>query len=381
MREESEHHRPPLIERLIPVRYVYLRCRDDVRAYALTARRQVLLGVGAVALAGWTLFASGGFLFEMVMQSRSDAAVMRARAASERMNADLQARLESAVVRMSATNGSLEATARMVERRHAALTNVMTAFHGVDGAEQALAPAAPATTGGPVQRIMAVRMDQERLIDRAEDFAQTRAERLRLAFRLAGLNPAAYTPRGVGLGGPLIEARDPKALAAILDVDEPFAVRIRHAADNLNEMRALADVAEGMPFKRPTQARTTSGFGVRFDPFNGRPAVHQGQDFAAPLNTPIYATAPGVVSFSGVRSGYGNTVEIDHGRGFKTRYAHMNALGVRPGQSVALGQRIGAMGTTGRSTGVHLHYEVWLNGRPQNPARFLRAGDRLVQQD
>src|SRR5690606_1912349 len=99
------------------------------------------------------------------------------------------------------------------------------------------------------------------------DFAQTRAERLRLAFRLAGLNPAAYTPRGAGLGGPLIEARDPKALAAILDVDEPFAVRIRHAADNLNEMRALADVAEGMPFKRPTQARTTSGFGVRFDPF------------------------------------------------------------------------------------------------------------------
>lgn len=381
MREESEQERRSLIERWIPVRYVYLRSNDDIRAYALTTRRQILLGAGVFLLAAWTLFASGGFLFDLVMQSRSDAAVVRARAASERMNADLQARLESAVVRMSATNGSLEETARMVERRHAALTNVMGAFHGVDGAERALAPAAPLTSGGPIQRIMAVRMDQERLIDRAEDFAQTRAERLRLAFRLAGLNPAAYTPRGAGLGGPLIEARDPKALAAILDVDEPFAVRIRHAANNLNEMRELADVAEDMPFRRPTQARTTSGFGVRFDPFNGRPAVHQGQDFAAPLNTPVYATAPGVVSFSGVRSGYGNTVEIDHGRGFKTRYAHMNALGVKPGQSVALGQRVGAMGTTGRSTGVHLHYEVWLNGRAQNPARFLRAGDQLVQQD
>ena len=178
-----------------------------------------------------------------------------------------------------------------------------------------------------------------------------------------------------------MEARDPRALAAILDVDEPFAVRIRHAATNLNEMRTLSEAAEELPFKRPTQARTTSGFGVRFDPFNGRPAIHQGQDFAAPLNTPIYATAPGVVSFAGVRSGYGNTVEIDHGRGFKTRYAHLNALAVQPGQSVALGQRIGAMGTTGRSTGVHLHYEVWLNGRPQNPARFLRAGDQLVQQN
>jgi murein DD-endopeptidase MepM/ murein hydrolase activator NlpD len=87
------------------------------------------------------------------------------------------------------------------------------------------------------------------------------------------------------------------------------------------------------------------------------------------------------VSFVGVRSGYGNVVEIDHGRGFKTRFAHLNAMAVRAGQRIALGQRIGAMGTTGRSTGVHLHYEVWMNGRPQNPARFMRAGDQLVQQD
>jgi len=124
---------------------------------------------------------------------------------------------------------------------------------------------------------------------------------------------------------------------------------------------------------------TTSGCAVRLDPFNGRPAVTQGQDFARPLNTPIYATAPGIVSFAGVRSGYGNTVEIDHGRGFKTRFAHLNAMAVQPGQRIALGQRIGAMGTTGRSTGVHLHYEVWMDGRPQNPARFFRAGDQIVQ--
>ena len=368
-------------ERFLPVRYLYLRSRDDIRAYALTAQRQLVLGAVAVAAVLWSLVASGAFLFDLIAQHRSDAEVVRARAASERLNADLQARLESAVVRMSAANGSLEQTAAMIERRHAALTTVMTDFHGVDGAQRALAPAAIPDSASSIQRILAVRLDQERLLDRAEDFAQTRAERLRLAFRLAGLNPAAYVAASEPLGGPLVEARDPRALAAILDVDEPFAVRIRHAATNLNEMRALTDAAGGLPFKRPTQARTTSGFGVRFDPFNGRPAVHQGQDFAAPLNTPIYATAPGVVAYAGVRSGYGNTVELDHGRGFKTRYAHLNTLGVQPGQSVALGQRIGGMGTTGRSTGVHLHYEVLLNGRPQNPARFLRAGDQLVQQN
>ena len=373
-----------LMGRWFPTRYVYLRDGEKVRAWALTPGRQALGAFAALLLGGWFLVASGGFALELVMQSQADRAVARARAASERLNADLQARLDSAVVRMSATTGSLDEMAQMVERRHAALTQVMGMFRGVEGAEAALAPAPSLDPAGhtPVQRMMAVRMDQERLIDRAETVAHTRAERLRLAFRLAGLNPSAYAPQGAaGLGGPLVEAQDPRALAAVLDVDEAFAVRIRRAADNLSDMRGLADAAEGMPFHRPTEARTTSGYGVRFDPFNRRPALHQGQDFAAPLNTPIRAPAPGVVSFVGVRSGYGNTVEIDHGRGFKTRYAHLNSMAVRPGQRVALGQRIGAMGTTGRSTGVHLHYEVWMNGRPQNPARFLRAGDQLVQQD
>lgn len=375
--------RRSLLAHWFPERHLYLRSNGETRGYVLTSGRQALLAAAAVVLSAWTLVASGGFLFDLVAAPQSDDAVARVRATSERANADLQARLDSAVVRMSATTGSLDEMATMVERRHSALTTVMSAFHGVRGAEEALTPLDPARTAAlnPVQRIVAVRMDQERLIERAESFAQTRAERLRLAFRLAGLNPAAYAPQGLGLGGPLVEARDPRALAAILDVDEAFAVRIHKAADSLSEMRRLADAAEGLPFDRPTLARSTSGFGVRFDPFNGRPALHQGQDFAAPLNTPVVATGPGVVSFAGVRSGYGKTIEIDHGRGFKTRYAHLNALAVRTGQPVALGQRIGAMGTTGRSTGVHLHYEIWIDGRAQNPARFIRAGEQVVQQD
>ncbi|HRO34385.1 MAG TPA: peptidoglycan DD-metalloendopeptidase family protein [Brevundimonas sp.] len=382
MVQDHQSGRRSVIERWFPERHLYLRSHGETRGYVLSSGRQMMAAAAGALLVGWTLIASGGVLFEMVSESTADQAVRRARAESERRNADLQARLDSAVVRMTATTGSLDDMATMVERRHAALAQVMTLFHGVQGAEEALKPAAPRTNdGNPVRRMLRVRMDQERLIARAETEAQTRAERLRLAFRLAGLNPAAYAPQGTALGGPLVEARDPKALAAVLDVDEAFALRIRSAADNLNDMRGLADAAQGLPFNRPTQARTTSGFGVRFDPFNGRPAVHQGQDFAAPLNTPIHATAPGVVSFAGVRSGYGKTVEIDHGRGFKTRYAHLNATAVTPGQRVALGQRVGAMGSTGRSTGVHLHYEVWMDGRPLNPARFMKAGDQLVQQD
>lgn len=344
----------------------------------------MLMAGAAAVLGGWVLVSTGGFTLASLAESRAEKEVVRARAAAERVNADLQARLESAVMRMSATTGSLEETAQMVERRHAALTQVMGMFSGIPGSQEVLAPAQPLDPDAhsPIRRIAAVQTDQERLIARAESFADSRAERLRLAFRLAGLNPSAYVGSNGGLGGPLVEARDPRALAAVLDVDEAFAVRIRHAADNLSEMRRLSDAAERLPFNRPVRAaRTTSGFGVRFDPFNGRPALHQGQDFAAPRNTPILATAPGVVSFAGVRGGYGRTVEIDHGGGFKTRFAHLNTIAVQPGQRVGVGHRIGGMGTTGRSTGVHLHYEVWMNGRPQNPARFLRAGEQIVQQN
>ena len=373
-----------LIERIFPERHLYLRCNGETRGYVLTTGRQMLMGGVAAVLGGWMMVSTGGFALTAISESRAEAEVVRARAASERVNADLQARLESAVMRMSATTGSLEETAQMVERRHAALTQVMGMFSGIPGSEEVLAPATPLDpdTNSPIRRIAAVQTDQERLIARAESFADNRAERLRLAFRLAGLNPSAYAGAGTALGGPLVEARDPRALAAVLDVDEAFAMRIRSAADNLSDMRSLADAAERLPFDRPVgAARTTSGFGVRFDPFNGRPALHQGQDFAAPRNTPILATAPGVVSFAGVRGGYGRTVEIDHGGGFKTRFAHLNSIAVQPGQRVAVGNRIGGMGTTGRSTGVHLHYEVWMNGRPQNPARFMRAGEQIVQQN
>jgi murein DD-endopeptidase MepM/ murein hydrolase activator NlpD len=287
------------------------------------------------------------------------------------------------VAELSENSGSLGGLAASIEKRHAALAMLLTNVGGTPGATAALRPQPAAQGRSAIDQIRSVRTDQERLVAAAESFAKTRADRLRLAFRLAGLDPAAFSGRGVageGLGGPLIEAKDPSALAAILDVDEDFAGRIQSAAQDLNAMRSLASAAQSLPFQKPVaQPVKSSGYGVRFDPFTGRPAFHAGQDFAGGYMTPIYATAPGVVSFTGVRSGYGNTVEIDHGRGFKTRYAHLQGISVAPGQKVGLGQRVGAMGSTGRSTGVHLHYEVWQNGRVQDPTRFLRAGDYVQQ--
>jgi len=187
-------------------------------------------------------------------------------------------------------------------------------------------------------------------------------------------------PKGGALGGPLIESKDPRALAAVLDVDEDFANRIQHAAADMSEAHALEDTAKSLPLGQPApSADRSSNFGVRVDPFTGHPAFHSGEDFSGSRMEAIHATAPGVVSFTGVRNGYGNTVEVDHGRGFKTRYAHLAVISVQVGDHVTIGSRLGGMGSTGRSTGTHLHYEVWVNGRAQNPDRFLRAGAYVQQ--
>jgi len=376
--------RRSLVE-LFPERHLYIRSGGEMRSFVLTTGRQMAIAGGVAAGALWMGVSTASMMLGAMAVSGHDQELARMQAKSERLVADREARLNSAMVQLNQAEGGVGELAASVERRHAALAMLLTEFKGQPGAQAALGPAiAKATSASddvnPLRRIELVRAGQERLVDAADDFARTRADRLRLAFRLAGLTPSSFTPKGGSLGGPLIEAKDSRALAAVLDVDEDFAERIQHAATNLSEASAMVEAATKLPFARPTTATPqTSSYGVRFDPFTRRPAFHSGLDFAGSTNSPIYATAPGVVSFTGVRSGYGNTIEIDHGRGFKTRYAHLQAIGVRPGQRVAVGTRIGGMGSTGRSTGPHLHYEVWVNGRAQNPSRFLKAGDYVLQ--
>jgi murein DD-endopeptidase MepM/ murein hydrolase activator NlpD len=115
----------------------------------------------------------------------------------------------------------------------------------------------------------------------------------------------------------------------------------------------------------------TSGFGGRADPFGGGAAFHKGIDFHAGMGDPVLAVADGVVSYAGQRSGYGNVVEIAHGNGYVTRYAHNSRLLVQVGDLVRSGQQVAKAGSTGRSTGAHVHFEVWVNGAVVNPSKFL----------
>ena len=117
-----------------------------------------------------------------------------------------------------------------------------------------------------------------------------------------------------------------------------------------------------------------SPFGVRHDPFNGRAAMHTGVDLSGPYKTPVMSTAPGTVVFAGYSTGYGKLVEIDHGNGIHTKYGHLNRILVNVGQKIGKHNPIGLLGSSGRSTGPHVHYEVVVNGTPQDPEKFLEAG-------
>jgi murein DD-endopeptidase MepM/ murein hydrolase activator NlpD len=145
-------------------------------------------------------------------------------------------------------------------------------------------------------------------------------------------------------------------------------------------MDALQRWLQGIPQVIPAAAQyISSGFGYRSDPFDGDAAFHAGLDFKAPFGAPVVAAAWGRVAVVGQRNGYGNVVEINHGNGLLTRYAHMSAFRTRVGQPVRAGEVIGAVGSTGRSTGPHLHFEVRLNGQPVNPRPFLEVAPNVLQ--
>ena len=207
-----------------------------------------------------------------------------------------------------------------------------------------------------------------------EETMDSKARRMRGAISDLGLNMAqleAAAPRAA-MGGPYV----PVKLAANADAFDRQLYRVyvsRAQVDKLNRTMAL------VPYRKPVvgEVEFTSGFGVRSDPFLGRPAMHTGLDFRAATGDPIRATANGRVTSAAYNGGYGKMVEIDHGNGLTTRYGHMSEIHAKVGDIIKIGQVIGLVGSTGRSTGSHLHYETRIDGEAVDPQKFLRAGVRL----
>ncbi len=189
----------------------------------------------------------------------------------------------------------------------------------------------------------------------------------RYAAQVKELEELGVADRVDGVGGPL---------EAAAEGDETFAQLFQ----SWKRLDNLQDGAIAVPSAKPVEAaRLTSSYGTRTDPFKKRRARHAGIDLAGPIGTPILATADGVVKRAGWNSGgYGNLIEIDHGNGIITRYAHLSKVQVQRGERVTRGEQIGKMGSTGRSTGSHLHYEVRIDGRSVNPIPFMESTDYLI---
>jgi len=201
-------------------------------------------------------------------------------------------------------------------------------------------------------------------------------------IRHTGINPEDYTRRLAGtegVGGPDWPLQSVR-IEGISDGN--FSNAYLRASAVLDQMNTLLTAMRHIPLTTPVwgaQFERTSGFGARIDPFTGRYSFHPGIDFAGPWGSTIAATAPGVVVYAGDRGGYGNMVEIDHGFGIHTRYGHMSSILVHVGSKVGKGSPIGRLGSTGRSTGPHVHYEVWYDNVVRNPSTFIEAGRHVFE--
>ncbi|WP_296574559.1 M23 family metallopeptidase [Phreatobacter sp.] len=227
-----------------------------------------------------------------------------------------------------------------------------------------------------------VEQSQHGLLQGLETRTERRAKRIRAMLAELGLAETRLAPvaRGgstAGTGGPLIPLPAPTPDAS------PFEKQVFRLQTVIRDHDRLNRLVASIPIARPHsgELELSSGFGARLDPFLRTWAMHSGIDFRGATGEPVFASGSGRVSHAAALGGYGLLVEIDHGNGITTRYAHLSRIEVKEGDLVGVGQRVGRIGSTGRSTGPHLHYETRVNGEAVDPMRFVRAGLRLASAD
>ncbi|WGH78209.1 M23 family metallopeptidase [Jannaschia ovalis] len=426
------------LERHLPEQRLFLKSDDGTRFVRMRPVTQfAILGGGALAL-GWMVVVTSFFLigavtsgstrdqaeraqlaYETRLQALSDERDARTREAEQALErfyaaleevSKMQGELLESEQRVRELETGIEVIQRTLRRtvaeRDAARAETEAALARLDNAPEAAARAerlaadAQATASALAEVLDATALERDeavvvargadaeidrmeamaelvadrndRIFARLEEAVQVSLEPLEKVFERSGISPDAILDtvrRGYsGQGGPL----EPLVLStrgepASEDLDTQRANRL---LNRLEEVELYRIAAESLPLAHPVPGphRRTSGFGPRW----GR--MHSGMDFAGPRGSEIRATAEGVVTHAGWLSGYGKLVKIRHPLGFETRYAHLNSISVRTGQRVSRGERIGGMGTTGRSTGVHLHYEIRRGGQALNPVTFINAG-------
>ncbi|MEO0881928.1 MAG: peptidoglycan DD-metalloendopeptidase family protein [Pseudomonadota bacterium] len=393
-------------ERFFPERQIYHRSAGTVNYISVSPWQQSIMALGALAVALWCLYAtvmillapsSGAYgagsgqevarLERWVQQLRAQEALNKSLLeertdAFQRATVGFEERHENLKIILDELNGSDELEVSALRGNGAAML-VEASIDEADPRQSRdeIKTASAIDVVGVRARLERLRGDQSNFLDNAETLAVERAERARGVLQLTGVGLNRIGGDESAVGGPLV---DMLALSSS-DIDDPterqFAERIAQVAARLAESRNYENIVESLPLAQPSSVdlRLTSNYGLRADPFSRRSAWHSGIDMAAFYKAPITASGPGKVVYAGRKSGYGRLVEIDHGYGFRSRYAHLHSITVSRGDIVEVGDKVGLMGSSGRSTGPHLHFEVIFQGKPYDPSRFLKAGQHVYE--
>lgn len=425
-----------VLERFFPERRVFLKSDTDTRFIRLRSSTQAIAYSGAMLVVAWAIVATAILLMDSIgagnfrEQAKRDQKIYQERL--NVMSAERNARAEEALTAQARFNAALDQISVMQSELLASETRRRELETGVeviqttlretlrdrDAARRTLATLEQDGNGTgraasdpviPVQmdfmttalsdaarerdqvvadarsaleqrdelelEIKLMRERNDQIFRQLEEAMAISVEPLNKMFRAAGMPPERIIEQVrsgySGQGGPLT----PISFSTRGEEPTPDELRantLLHQMDQLNLYRIAAQKA---PFAKPVHVsvRYTSPFGYRRDPKTGGRRMHNGSDFAGPQGTDIFATADGVVTHAGWQSGYGRLVIIKHAFGIETRYAHTSRILVKKGQRVSRGDHIADMGSTGRSTGTHLHYEVRVNGRPVNPMNYIKA--------
>jgi murein DD-endopeptidase MepM/ murein hydrolase activator NlpD len=344
-------------------RDLFLHDGSTMRRVHLSTRVQALGASVASATIGLSLFATA--------QIAGAAPMIAAVFSHDIQVSQMQHQVASMQTDMKALKIEAAAHAKRIDQRQAFLTAILT---GKGSPVLPASAAAETAMAAPIiAPLKAVEGRQTAMATQAMAVVNARYAATTASLRKMGIAPRQLNGRDVSaMGGPF-EPIDTTATKAQPDP------QFRALFQSWKRLDRLQQGTIAIPSLMPVTIVTfTSGFGVRSDPFRGSAAMHAGVDMPGPIGTSIYATADGIVSRSERAGGYGNLVEIDHGRGIQTRYGHLSASLVYAGQHVKRGQLIARMGSTGRSTGSHLHYEVRLDGHAVNPMPFLQSANYLA---
>lgn len=374
------------LRRLLHTRKIIIVSEHCVDYYPMTRSLQAILLAGVLGFVSWASYSTGSFMAARSQIQEKDRTIRKVNLENRKITSEFSL-LKQDLVRMKEEDGDLSEYAQFVIRQYsdnniAALSDVSAK---ADGANHTMMFE---RINFLEQRLAELRQENDEFVEAIRNITDGKISELEKAISLTGLDREALKSRYVaeveddsdlpageesegGKGGPFV----PYSVADYFDGEKHELVK------EVEEMMQLHSILELMPLDKPIRTdKISSGFGRRIDPFTRRLAQHLGVDFTGPAGAKIYSTADGEISFTGNRGAYGNLVEVDHGLGITTRYGHLSRILVEEGDKVSKGQLIAIQGSTGRSTGNHLHYEVRYNSRALNPLNFLKAGKHVSKE-